>query len=297
MKRWYFILASIILFNPLVSIFDIFPDFIAYLLLLKAFSKMSYIDAKAEDTCRYLRILTFVTIAKSVAFFMIPALDTAMYLVYSFVFAVLEILFGYFLFTKMFEALSAYSLQVENIACSNNDRIRNFTLIAHVARLLLGMLPDLTELSINNGADTQTHLPLTYFKPALFFVSVVISFIVQAVWLVLIIIYYKRLLTKRLEKTLKSEYISCIEKRPSLVMSKDLMMFSVVACISSVFVLDFNLDLVNVLFDSFFSVIMLILFTYILIKKHFQDVFENFFENLHLFFNIFFAKNISNIYK
>lgn len=272
MKKWYFILASIILFNPLVSIFDIFPDFIAYLLLLKAFSKMSYIDAKADDACRYIRFMLLITVIKPATFFLIPALDTAMYLVYSFVFAALEIIFGFFMFIKIFEALSTYSLQVENVACANNNKIKNLTIAAHIVKLILAMLPDLTELSLYNGADTQNYVPLTHFKTALFFVAVVIALVFETIWLVFINIYNKRLFTKQLADTLNKEYILNTSERPSLVMSKDSMMFCVLACISSAFILDFNLDLVNVLFDSFFSILMLALFTYMLIKKHFKSI-------------------------
>ena len=102
MKKWYFILASIILFNPLVSIFDIFPDFIAYILLLFAFRKMAYIDAKAEDTCRYLKILTIITVIKPISFFLVPTSDSAMFLVYSFVFAILEIALGFFFLRQLY---------------------------------------------------------------------------------------------------------------------------------------------------------------------------------------------------
>lgn len=268
MKKWYFILASIILFNPLVSIFDIFPDFIAYILLLFAFRKMAYIDAKAEDTCRYLKILTIITVIKPISFFLVPTSDSAMFLVYSFVFAILEIALGFFLFNKMFETLSAYSLSNENGKCSKNTKIKNFTIVAHTLKLALAMLPDLTELSISNGVDTQTHIPLTHFKTALFFVSVVFSFIIELIWLVLINLYTKKLFKNNLAKNLNEQFVRKTENRPALFLSKDSMLVCITACIASVFILDFNLNLINVIFDSFFSLIMLSLFVYLLIKKH-----------------------------
>ncbi len=271
MKKWYFILASIILFNPLVSIFDVFPDFIAYLLLLFAFRKMAYIDAKAEDACRYLKILAIVTVVKPISFFLVPATDTTMYLVYSFVFATAEAILGIFLFTKMFETLSAYSVSHGNPTCASNNKIKNFTIVAHILKLILAMLPDLTELSISNGVDTQTQIPLTHFKTALFFLSVVVSITIESVWLVLINIYTRNLFKNDLAKNLNEQFVRKTENRPALFLSKDSMVFCVSACIASAFLLDFNLELVNVIFDSFFSLIVLALFVYLLIKKHTEN--------------------------
>ena len=129
MKKWYFVLSAIILFNPIVSIFDIFPDFIAYLLLLKAFHNMAYIDDKADDTCKYLKIMALITLIKPFTFFIVPNGDSTMYLLYSFVFAVLEIIFGFALFTKMFETLSAYALNAQNIKAAENTKIKNLLTI------------------------------------------------------------------------------------------------------------------------------------------------------------------------
>ena len=70
MKKWHFIVAAIFLFNPIFSTLDILPDFVGYLLLLKAFSKMSYIDDKAEDVCRSMKIMSLITVFKPLAFFL-----------------------------------------------------------------------------------------------------------------------------------------------------------------------------------------------------------------------------------
>lgn len=268
MKKWYLIVASLILFNPLVSIFDIFPDFIAYLLILLAFSKMAYIDAKADDTCKYLKFMILLTAIKPISFFLVPASDSAMYLVYSFVFGVGEIVLGVFVFTRIFETLSAYAVSNGDSISANNSKIKYFTIIAHSLKLILAMLPDLTELSISNGVDTQTHIPLTHFKTALFFISVIISFIVEIIWLIYFNLYVKRLFKNDLSKKLNEQFVRKTENRPSLFLSKDSMFFCIAACVSAVLLVDFNLDLINVIFNSFFSLALAILFVYMALKKH-----------------------------
>ena len=128
MKKWHFIVAAIFLFNPILSTLDILPDFIGYLLLLKAFHNMSYIDDKAQDVCKGMKIMSIITVIKFFAFFLVPALDTTMYLVFSFVFAILEIIFGIGPIIKMFDCFSEYALLGENVDPANNSKIKIFSI-------------------------------------------------------------------------------------------------------------------------------------------------------------------------
>ncbi|MBR2296809.1 MAG: hypothetical protein IKA43_05330, partial [Clostridia bacterium] len=84
MKRRYFIIAVIFLFNPIVSVFDIFPDFIGYLLLMKAFSNASYVYDKADETKYAFRTMAIVSIFKIVSLIILPFTDATMALVFSF---------------------------------------------------------------------------------------------------------------------------------------------------------------------------------------------------------------------
>jgi len=173
---------------------------------------------------------------------------------------------------KMFDAISSYALSSENLKSTENTGIRNFTITAHILKLVFAFLPDLTSLSISNGVDTQTGIPLTNFKSALFFLAVIVSLIIETVWLVKILIYNKKTFTKELYSQLNDQFVRKTENRPSLFLSKDSMFFVIVACLASVFVIDFNLHMVNVIFDSFFSVVIFALFLYLFVKKHFKNV-------------------------
>ena len=95
MKRRYFILAAIFLFNPVISVFDILPDFIGYLLLMKAFSNASYVYDNADETRYAFKAMAVVSIFKLVSLVILPFTDATMALVFSFSFAIIEVLFGF----------------------------------------------------------------------------------------------------------------------------------------------------------------------------------------------------------
>ena len=274
MKKIYLILSVIFLFNPIVSVIDIFPDFIGYLFLLKFFHRMSYTNDKADDLCHSIKTLILITGIKAITLLLMPALsslDQAMYLVFSFVFAILECIFGIPLMGKMFNVLSDIALYENNIACANNEKIKRITIIALVCKLVLATIPDLTFLSISNGVDTQTGINFLQFRPLLFALSTIISLVIGIVWLVLMVRYINKLLTRNAIKLLKTDYSVKAIGRELLFLSKDSMFYLTALCFACAFVVDFNLNLVNVLFDSFFSVIITITLIFMSVKDYFKE--------------------------
>lgn len=274
MKKIYLILSVIFLFNPIISVIDIFPDIIGYLLLLKFFHRMSYTNEKVDDLCRSIRILCLITGAKLISLILMPTLavlDQAMYLVFSFVFAILECVFGIPLIKKMFDVFSDIALYEVNEKCANNKAIKAITIGALVARLSFAFIPDLTFLSISNGVDTQTGINLVQFRPLLFGFSTFFSLIIGVAWLVLIIKYIVKLFTKSTLQLLKSDYNNKEIGKELLFLSKDSMFYLLVICFASSFVVDFNLNLVNILWDSYFTIIISIALIFMSVKDYFKE--------------------------
>ncbi|MBQ4511260.1 MAG: hypothetical protein II984_11095 [Clostridia bacterium] len=274
MKKIYLILAVIFLFNPIISVIDVLPDFIGYLLLLKFFHKMSYTNDNVNDLCRSIKILSLITGLKIISLLLMPTLavlDQAMYLVFSFAFAILECVFGIPLINKLFDTFSDISLYENNIECANNTIVKNLTIGAFVTRLVLASLPDFTFLSISNGVDTQTGINLLQFRSLLFTLSVFISLIVGIVWIIFILRYINRLFTKNAIRLLKEDYSQRAIGRGLLFLSRDSMFYLTVLCLASALVVDFNLNLVNILLDSIFSVIITVVLVLMSVKDYYKE--------------------------
>ena len=107
------------------------------LLLLKFFHTMSYTNDGVNDLCKSIRTLSLITGLKIISLILMPTLavlDQAMYLVFSFVFAILECVFGIPLINKMFDTFSDVALYENNAECANNTVVKNITIGAFVAR-------------------------------------------------------------------------------------------------------------------------------------------------------------------
>ena len=274
MKKIYLILAAIFLFNPILSTIDFLPDFIGYLFLLKFFHKMSYTNDKADELCKSIKTLSLITGIKLLSLLLMPtlaALDQAMYLVFSFIFGILECVFGIPLIVKMFDVFSDIALYENNSLCANDSKIKKLTIGALIARLLFALIPDLTFLSISNGVDTQTGISLLQFRPLLFTFSTLFSAILGIIWLVFIVRYFNKLLTKNAIRLLKEDYASKAIGRELLFLSKDSMFYIIAICFASALVVDFNLNLVNILFDSFLSIIISITLILMSVRDYFKE--------------------------
>ena len=66
MKKRYFVLASIFLFNPVVSIVDVLPDFFAYLFLMIALSKAKYLFDNVGDAYDALKKMLTISFFKAI---------------------------------------------------------------------------------------------------------------------------------------------------------------------------------------------------------------------------------------
>jgi len=270
MKKCYLYISAILLFNPILSVIDIFPDFIGYLLLFLFFHKMSYVDEKTEDLCSSLRLLTITSFARFVSLFAMPSLDDTMYLVFSFVFAILETIFGILMITKLFDMFSNYALLNKNEACANNYQIKKLTIISLIVKLALATLPDFTFLAISNGVDTQTNDSILRFRPLLFILSALASLVVGTIWLVKMVIYYKKLFSNDTLTLIKNEFQKKSNGKEAVFMSKDNMFFVMLMSVLSVFIIDFNLNLVNVFPDSIFSIGITVCLVIMTLKKYFN---------------------------
>ena len=207
MKKKYFVLAALFLFNPIVSIFDILPDFIGYYFLLKAFTPVSYIFDNASDLHSSLKRMMIIGVAKFFSVILLFLTDATMALVLSFTFAILEIIYGFAMTIKLFDVTSYIRMRYDDtVSTRQAEKLKSFSLFFLVAKLALASLPDVTALSMGNSS---LKVDLSQFRPVLFIISAFIAFIIGIVWFVRFTGFFK----KRLRMRLTKEWIENITSR------------------------------------------------------------------------------------
>lgn len=268
----YLILASVFWFNPLISNIDILPDFIGYLLLMKAFSKASYLNDYADDVCVSAKKMCIVTGVKILSIFMVSSFDPTMSLLLSFSFGIVECIFGIPVFLKIFYAL-LHLTPTDNVNAQKREAsVKRFTIITFVARHVFAILPDLTALTLNDAFTLETDYSFMRFRPLLIAFAFVISLVIGVIWLVRFISYLKCAVTKDIDIKLNYEYSEKIKKRQSIFETKNNIRATIIISVASVFIFDFNWAYTNadIFQDFMLPAVTIITLLFLMLKKSYK---------------------------
>lgn len=269
----FLILASVFWFNPLVSNIDILPDLIGYLFVLKAFSKASYVYDYAEDVCSSAKKMCIISGVKLLSITLVSSLDPTMSLLLSFGFGVVETIFGVPFFIKLFNAFSHFIPAEKGELCALAEgKIKRFTIIVFITKLVLAILPDLTALSLNSAFTLETDFTYMRFRPLFIGFSVIISLIISVVWLVKYINFVKKTVDEKVNEICNIKFSYETHNKKSVFVAKDNMRVIIVSIVGSLFLFDltFGYTNVDVFQDFLFSGIVLLSFVYLLVKGFYK---------------------------
>ncbi|MBE6674192.1 MAG: hypothetical protein E7596_03685 [Ruminococcaceae bacterium] len=262
------IIAAIFWFNPLVSNIDILPDIIGYLLVIKAFSRASYIYGFVDDVYTSAKKMCIITGAKIFSMLLVSSFDPTLSLLMSFCFGLLEVIFGIPFLIKLFNAYS-HLASLDNTSVGVSDsRIKTFTIVAFASRLVLAMLPDLTALSLNNALSINADYTYLRFRPLFIGFSVIVALVINIIWLVKYISYLRNAITKDTENKCSFEYSEKTSTKKSVFVAKDNMRAVIFTMLGSVFIFDFTWEhtYVDIFQDFMFPVITALALGYLFFK-------------------------------
>ena len=160
-------IACVFIFNPNISIIDLLPDFLGYIILTLCISRIADLNATLEEARVAFSRMIWIDAAKILALFWTFGMSvtseyTSSLMLWSFVFCVLEIIFAVPAFTKLFTGL----LQTANYYPSEviffrkkrifnkelkkkniTETLRNLTVAFLTSKAALSFLPELADLS------------------------------------------------------------------------------------------------------------------------------------------------------
>ncbi len=271
MKKRYFILASIFLFNPVVSVFDIFPDFIGYLLIMRAFSEASYVYDNAGEAREAFRQMSLISIFKFISMIILPFTDATMALVFSFSFSVIEVLFGLGAYQKLFDGVSFICMRCgEDRYVARSERLKKFTIFFFLTRVVCSTVPDFCALFLSDPQKEWMYR----FRTLLFFLFTIIAFIIGVIWLTRAISFFKSTLTDDVKEKINADFTEEMKDRQSVFFSKDFIFAIGIMGIALLFNIDFYIDGIEFLSDILLAPIFatgfffLLKKGYITIQKH-----------------------------
>lgn len=246
------IIAAVFWFNPLVSNIDILPDLVGYLLVLKAFYKASYVYECASELCQSAKKMCIISGVKIFTIFMVSSLDITMSLLFSFCFGAIELIFGIPFFVKLFETI-IYVVPAENgYAHTREPKIKRFTIIAFIVRLVLAVLPDLTALSLDGAFSYDVDTSYLRFRPLFILFSVIVALVIGIVWLVKIIKYFKKAVNSEVAEKCNADFLNRTGNNKALLSAKNSIRAMVATAIGALFIFDFTWEYTSVdIFQDF----------------------------------------------
>ncbi len=185
----YFTLGCVFLCNPIVSLFDVLPDFVGCALIIKSLSELKYLDYRIEQAVRELWLLAGVSAVRTVLMFFYFDMDSSAVLsAVSLLGAAEAFLFIYFalLFFKGVTYLATRSEGDGVLGRVDNARVVAIVFMAvRVACTVLPELAAILELEVQASLDyssTLTLYAINKYKRYAYVLGMVISMAMGIYW-------------------------------------------------------------------------------------------------------------------
>ncbi len=289
-------IACLFIFNPNISVLDIFPDFIGYIILSLCVARLADLNDVLDEARVAFTRMIWIDLSKIIAIFWIFGMNvtaeyTSSLMLWSFVFGVLEILFAAPAFSKLFEGLFQIGNHYPNEAIlkrknrpfsekprakNETERIRSFTMVFIYLKAIMSFLPELADIS-NSAYDEMSSgtVNLYQFIGLLRFFAFVPVLIIGLVWLVRMITYFVSLSKDNaFVDSLSETYSNKILNKKGLFIKRGVQMSFLILVIACILTVDFRLTVedsvifnkINFIPDIIPAILFLIYF--IVIKKY-----------------------------
>lgn len=291
-------IACLFIFNPNISVIDVLPDFIGYIILTLCVSRLADLNEVLDEARVAFSRMIWIDLSKIIAIFWIFGMNvtseyTSSLMLWSFVFGVLEILFAAPAFLKLFAGLMQIGNHYPNEAVlrrkkrlfskaqrakNETERLRSFTAFFIYAKAILCFLPEFADITNLSYDELSTGTVNLYqFIGLLRFFAVVPALIIGIVWLVKMIRYFVSLCKDTVFVGALSEtYSEKILPKKGLFVKRGVQSSFLILIIASVLTLDLRLTVedtlylnkVNFIPDIIPAILFLIFFA--VIKKYSQ---------------------------
>jgi len=190
------IAGLVLLSNPELTIFDLLPDCIGFLLIAKALSPLAPVSPSAESASAHFRKLALISTVKAVALLPMMVLYTTekeVTLLFTAGFAILTAIFLFPAFSNFFDTVSYFS-ERESTKVHGTGFVKIFTYITFLLRYFLAIVPESVYLYMDtyeSMAQNRPIYPLVAYRAGITVLSFAISLVVGLIWLVIFLRYLK----------------------------------------------------------------------------------------------------------
>lgn len=279
MGLMWLIPAFIFFCNPNLHLIDILPDFIGYIFLCKAFVKLAELNDGIEEAVLLFRKMIWIDLAKWLMVFFTFSMASAgeqesSLLLWTFVFAVIELLVLIPAYTKLFYGITKLGYFYSNTAIlgtvkrkkSATDRIKKSTLIFVCCKSIFTVLPEFSVLSKNLYNEDGGLVDLYRYVGLLRGFFMLLIFVIGILWLIRTQFYFFRLRNDQiLMSGLAESYQKDVTPKIGGVVQKRFTLAYIFLVASLIFSVDFRID--DILFFPDFLVAIGFLVVFLVLSK------------------------------
>ncbi len=206
-KMPWLLLASgfVFIINPNISIIDPLPDFIGYIIISLALTKLSLLCEALTDARRAFERMILIDGGKTLALVWVFGMESASerassLLLWSFVFSTLEAIFLIPSYFKLFKGLSDLGDYHPNTSIHNTegkkshtDKIKLFTIVFIVFKAVMTVLPEFADLSNASYDETSIFVNIYEYIGIMRALACIPVLALGIAWLANIVKYFKRI--------------------------------------------------------------------------------------------------------
>lgn len=269
-------LSLIFLFNPNITVIDLLPDFIGYILLSLALVRLADINETVAEAAAIFNKMILIDAAKIFAIIWIfwispPSEQNAAVLLWSFVFGVLEMVFLIPAFIKLYKGflelgyfhdnhaiLGAKSKRSGKSARRNyTERIRFFTIFFVAFKATSSFFPELITINFSEYLESHGN-GILYILRMFTFIPV---FIMGMIWIIKIIIYFRRISKDVVFTSALSEiYCEKVLPKKGIFIKRNVKISFVLLLIAVVLSFDLRIQNINIFPDALSALMLLAFF-------------------------------------
>ncbi len=270
------------LFNPNISVVDVLPDAIGYLLIYRGLFQMSFISPKLQEVRSSIWKLALITALRFLSIVFLPYTSETFGLVLVFTFGVLEAVFFIPAFVGLFEGFYGLGvrLNVDSVFDSRTisvktkdgeaktkkveyaERLKIYTIVFFLIKTTASILPELTALQANDSGsiiNTRLNVRLSQFKPLFYLFCTAIVLVFGLVWLVRFLRYVNRMKRDTVLCSGVTEYFQTnVASSPAQMAALRMKIVHILLAAAAVSTLIFLVDGVDVILNAFASVFVII---------------------------------------
>ena len=257
-------ISFVFIFNPNISIIDVFPDFFGYIILSLSLVKLSFVCEGLADARRAFERMILIDGAKILALLWVFGIEasserSSSMLLWSFVFGALEIAFLAPAFCKLFDGLSELGNFHTNTAIhgskreggqSYTDKLKKLTVFFVIFKAVMALLPELADLTNASYDETSAFFGIYRYIGVMRGLCFVPVLIVGIVWLSKSIRYFWRIKADTaLTQSVERAYCEKVLPKDGLFAIRNVKIATWFFVVAAILTIDFKLDGVNIFPD------------------------------------------------